>query len=134
LSQVDQERTWRAKFADAIRGINFARSDKSFVVHQLLTVTAIAAGIVFQIDRTEWCLVVLCVSTVVATETINGSIESLAKFSSTEHDPQIGRCLDMAAGAVLLTAIGAACVGLIIFIPKIIAFFTKQAESIAQLF
>ncbi|MBE0651218.1 MAG: diacylglycerol kinase, partial [Bacteroidales bacterium] len=37
-----------------------------------------------------------------------------------DHDPRAGLVKDLAAGAVLITAIAAAIVGFLIFIPKII--------------
>ncbi len=38
-----------------------------------------------------------------------------------ERQPHIGRVKDMAAGAVLIAAIAAGCVGIMIFLPKLIS-------------
>jgi diacylglycerol kinase (ATP) len=133
LAKTDQTRSWGAKLHDALRGINFARGNKSFAVHQLAAVVVIAAGVWLQVDLTEWCLLIICIAAVTAAETFNGSIESLAKFAAKERDPLIGRSLDMAAGAILLTAIGAACVGLVIFVPKIAALFADIEFSATSL-
>ena len=50
---------------------------------------------------------------------MNSAIEALADRVSPGYDEAIKRTKDLAAGAVLLTAIAAAAVGLLIFIPKI---------------
>ena len=56
---------------------------------------------------------------VLAAEAVNSAIEALADRVSPGYDEAIKRTKDLAAGAVLLTAIAAAAVGLLIFIPKI---------------
>ncbi|MCI0869316.1 MAG: diacylglycerol kinase family protein, partial [Chloroflexi bacterium] len=44
----------------------------------------------------------------------------LADAVQPDHDPLIGRAKDLAAGAVLLTSLGAAAVGLLIFLPHVL--------------
>ena len=56
-------------------------------------------------------------------EGFNTAVECLADKVSPEYDPLIGRAKDIAAGAVLLFVIAAVAVGLIVFIPKLIALF-----------
>ena len=58
-----------------------------------------------------------------ATEAVNSSIEAIADLVSPGYNEAIKRTKDLAAGAVLILAIAAAIVGLIIFVPKIIAAF-----------
>ena len=115
-------RGWKSKFRDAIRGIEFARrGGKSFGVHIAATTMVVLAGIALQITAWEWCVLVLCIATVLCAETFNSAIESLAKAVTQEHNEHVGRSLDAAAGAVLLMAIGAVCVGGVIFIPYFVA-------------
>jgi diacylglycerol kinase len=122
----EAKREWGAKFCDAYRGIAKARrGDKSFAVHQLAMLAVIVAGVLFDIDRIEWCVLIICMAVVVAAETFNSSIEALAKAVTSEHNENVGKSLDMAAGAVLLAAIGAAIVGLCVFVPRIIALMSS---------
>jgi diacylglycerol kinase (ATP) len=58
---------------------------------------------------------------VFASELFNSAIESLVDLCSPDFDKRAGRIKDMAAAAVLITAVGALATGLIIFIPKIAA-------------
>ena len=59
---------------------------------------------------------------VMLAEMINTSIEFLADGITLEHREFIGHAKDVSAGAVLLTAIFAAIIGLIVFIPKLLQF------------
>ncbi len=116
------KRSWTAKFRDAFRGVSSAmRGDSSFTVHLLTTVAVFVAAVVFRVSRFEWGLLLMCVGVVLAAETFNSAIEAMAKSITAEHDENIGRALDMAAGAVLIVAFAAAAVGLLIFIPHAVA-------------
>lgn len=113
-----QPRKWNAKFSDAVRGVVVAfQTASSFVVHLLATFAVICAAIFFRVSPTEWCILAVCIALVLAAETINSSIELLAKAVTSEQDERIRNSLDMAAGAVLILSVGAAIVGLVIFVP-----------------
>jgi diacylglycerol kinase len=73
----------------------------------------------FRINTTEWIQVVLCCGFVFATECMNTAVELLADRITIEEDIAIKYAKDAAAAAVLLSAIAAALIGAIIFIPKI---------------
>lgn len=119
--------SWRARgrsFRYAWAGVvTLIRTQHNAWIHLGAMTAAIAAGILFGITATEWALVAICIGGVLAAEAVNSAVEALADRITREQDPEIGRAKDLAAGAVLLTAIGAAVVGLIIFIPYIIALF-----------
>ena len=53
---------------------------------------------------------------VITTELLNTAIEDLVAVLHPEHDPKIGRVLDVAAGAVLIASIAAVVIGLIVFV------------------
>jgi undecaprenol kinase len=105
-----------ARLGYAFRGVFTAfRLDQSFVEHLASAVPVIAAGIFLRVNLLEWCLLVLCITAVVAAEMFNTAIEQLAKAVHPEHSPLVGTSLDIAAGGVLITSLGAALVGLAIF-------------------
>jgi diacylglycerol kinase len=58
------------------------------------------------------------------TEMLNTALEFLSDFVSPDIHPQIKKVKDVAAAAVLIASIGAAVIGLMIFLPKIINLFT----------
>ncbi len=106
-------------FQHAIRGLRLMlRSQHNAWIHAVVTVLALAAGLFFHISAVEWCLVILAMSSVWAAEALNTAVEFLADATTTKYHSVIGKAKDVAAGAVLATAIGAALVGMIIFGPK----------------
>lgn len=78
------------------------------------------AGWLIGLSSTEWIAIVFAIAMVLAAEAVNSSIEALADLVSPGYNEAIKRTKDLAAGAVLILAIGAAIVGLIIFVPKIL--------------
>ncbi len=108
-------------FRYAIAGIaSLISSQANAKIHLLAAVLTVVAGFYFEIDRTEWCLVVLAITSVFAAEGFNTALEHLTDLVSPAHHPLAGKAKDVAAGAVLFTAIGAAVVGILIFLPKIL--------------
>jgi diacylglycerol kinase (ATP) len=106
----------------ALRGIiEMLRSQHNAWVHAVATFCVIAAGGIFGISNTQWCLLVLVVTIVWVAEGLNTAFEFLCDVASPEFHPLVKKSKDVAAGAVLLSAVGAVIVGLIIFIPYGIA-------------
>lgn len=109
-------------FADALNGITYAiRSEKHMKFHLLATMFVVLAGWFFDITFTEWCAVILCIGGVITAEIFNTAIEQLVNLVSPQHHVIAGRVKDLAAGAVLVFSIAALVVGLIVFVPKVIA-------------
>jgi diacylglycerol kinase len=113
---ISAERSWGRRFGDAFRGVKAGiRGQSSFFVHFFVAAMVVAAGAVLQVDLYEWCLLLLCITVVIAAEMFNSALESMAKAITGEPDPHLGNSLDIAAAAVLLASIGASLVGTIIF-------------------
>lgn len=121
FSWHDRARSFRYAFNGLRRT---ATEEHNMRIHIAAAIAAIAAGTALDISSTEWCTVVICIAAVIAAETVNSAIEALADKISPERDPLIEKAKDAAAGAVLITATGAALCGAIIFIPAIIAILT----------
>lgn len=88
-------------------------------VHLLAALAAVFAGCLLSLERTEWVAVVICIVLVISLEAVNTAIETLTDLVSPEWHHLASRAKDLAAGAVLIAAIGAAIVGCIVFLPKI---------------
>jgi diacylglycerol kinase len=69
----------------------------------------------FSLSRAEGAVLALTFGTVLAAEAINSAVERTIDRFSTEHHPLSGAAKDMAAGAVLLTAIAALGVAACLF-------------------
>lgn len=107
----------------AFRGIYvFFKENANAKIHFIAAIFAITGGIYFQISEHEWLWVSLSIVLVFCAEMFNTSIELLADFQTTNFDERIKKLKDIAAGAVLITAIHAMVAAGIIFIPKILSF------------
>ena len=93
-------------------------------IHLCVALLVVAAGFFFNISASEWCLVTLCIGGVFMAEAFNTAIEKLCDKVSPQTDSLIKIAKDVAAGAVLLFVFAAVTVGLIVFLPKIIVFFS----------
>ena len=114
----------RSAFGFAFHGIAQAfRSELNLKIHALISVCVIIAGFVLHISMGKWIAIVLCIALVIAAELINTTIEKLADVIDLKPNKNIGLVKDMAAGSVLWCAMSAVCIGLLIFVPKIIMLF-----------
>jgi len=108
-------------FTYAFNGLRvLIKEEHNAWIHLFATVCVVVAGILFKISLMEWVAVVFAIGLVFSFEIINTSVEHIADFICPERDDRIKRIKDLAAAAVLVSAITAAVIGLIVFIPKII--------------
>ena len=115
-------------FGHAFRGLRFLlQSQPNAWIHLLATVCVIAAGAFVRLAGFEWCLILLAMTVVWVTESFNTAIECLVDLVSPEIQPLAGRAKDVAAGAVLLGAIGASLVGVFVFLPHVLSLLSYSA-------
>lgn len=115
-------RTRLASFRDAGRGVwHGLAQHQNGRIQLALAASTIALGLALGLAPLEWSLVAGAIAAVTAAEVFNTAFEQLADALCPEHHPAIGRAKDMAAGAVLLAAVGAAAVGAIVFVPRLLA-------------
>ena len=95
------------------------QSQRNARIHAVATILAVAAGAVARISPTEWVLIALAVVCVWAAEALNTSIEFLVDLVSPELHPLAAKAKDVAAGAVLVAAIGSLIIGALVFGPHI---------------
>jgi diacylglycerol kinase (ATP) len=105
-------------FKYAIKGILFLfKKEHNAWIHALVAVFATSAGFYFQITTNEWIAIVIIIGFVFAAEAFNTAIELLVDRISPDYDETAGKIKDLAAAAVLFTAIVAAIAGIVIFAP-----------------
>ncbi|MDQ2747119.1 MAG: diacylglycerol kinase family protein [Acidobacteriota bacterium] len=110
-------------FKFAFRGIaTLIRSQQNAWIHALATVAVVVLGVVCSLTRFEWCWIVLAAASVWTAEAFNTALEFLTDLASPEIHPLAAKTKDVAAGAVLIAAIGAALIGCLIFIPHLLSF------------
>ncbi len=102
-------------FGFALRGVRLAfRQERHVRFHAFAAVLVIAAAFVLRVSRMEWGLLLLCIATVIAAELFNTALERLAVAAVREKSDLVRDALDAASGAVLVTAAGAAVIGLLV--------------------
>lgn len=82
---------------------------------------AIFGGIYFELARSEWLWIALAICLVFICELFNTSIEKVVDKASPEQSELARRSKDLAAGAVLISALFAIIVASIIFYPHLFA-------------
>ena len=90
-------------------------------IHAVATAIVAGSGIFFRLSRSEWCWIVLAIAIVWTAEAVNTAFEFLADVASPTFHPLVREAKDVSAGAVLITALGSAIVGIAIFWPHIAA-------------
>lgn len=114
----------RHSFQYAFSGMaDMLRQEPNARIHCIITVLVVAAGFFFRISATEWICIAFAIGLVISAEAFNTAIERLADVVQPDQDERIRDVKDLAAAAVLLCALAAAAVGVIIFLPKVIALF-----------
>jgi diacylglycerol kinase (ATP) len=85
----------------------------------------IFAGLFFQINKVEWLMIIIVSGIVFISETFNTAIEIDMNLTSPTYHPYARDTKDVAAGAVLISAILAIVVGIVIFTPYIEIYLKK---------
>ncbi|HVJ68111.1 MAG TPA: diacylglycerol kinase family protein [Caulifigura sp.] len=112
--------TLRNAFRVAFIGFGYAlRTQRNLQIHLAIGLCVAVAGIVFGLNRLEWCLIVLCIGLMWTAELLNTSVEVLVDLLSPEYHERARVAKDVAAAAVLCSALASSIIGLIIFLPRL---------------
>ena len=106
----------------AARGlVTLVRDQHNVRIHMCAAVLVIVFGLALHISPGEWMIVVLLMGWVLCMEAFNSALEYLCDLISRDDHPLIGKAKDVAAAAVLLSALTAAVIAALIFVPKLMA-------------
>jgi diacylglycerol kinase (ATP) len=107
-------------FNYAVNGIIYSlKHERNMKVHLIISIIVLLFGTFFSLDKLELLILFITMTLVFFTEMINTAIEGLSDLVSEEYHPMIKIIKDIAAGAVLITALNAIVVGYIIFFKDI---------------
>ena len=108
-------------FGYAGRGIRIVfTTETNMKIHICIAILVLVGGYTFKISTVEWIVCLLCIGLVFGMEMVNTAIENIVDLVSPNHHPLAGKAKDIAAGAVLISAIISVIVGLLVFGPKIL--------------
>ena len=111
-----------ASFSYAFQGLGYAlRRERNLRIHFLLSGLATLLGMVLNLTRTEWMILVVVFAMVIMAELFNTAIEATVNLSTSTYHPIARAAKNVAAAAVLVAAGGAVVIGYLIFFPRLIA-------------
>ncbi len=102
----------------AIRGIKYAwKTEQNFRWEMFFGLIVFCCSIIFPLRPIEQLMVWLLIVWVLTLEIINTVLERMVDIIKPKRHPYVGSIKDLMAGAVLVSAAGAAVIGMIIFFP-----------------
>lgn len=107
-------------FVYAIEGVLFLmKTERNPVIYLVFMFILGVLGIHYHLTLHEWIALIIPMSLVWMAEALNTAIELLADEISEEKRERLGKAKDVAAGGVLLAALGMAAVVVIVFLPHL---------------
>jgi undecaprenol kinase/diacylglycerol kinase (ATP) len=115
-----------AGFGYAFHGLWYAlRTQRNVPVHVTIASLAILMGIVLRISAVEFAMIFVAIAGVFIAEMFNTVFELCVDLASPEYHPLAKTAKDVAAGAVLLSAILSVVIGLFVLGPHLWGLITR---------
>lgn len=110
-------------FGYALEGILFSvKNNQNFRIQIAITIVVILASLAFHINPFEMGILGVMMVLVLVCEMLNTAIEEVVNLIARDYKIEAKIAKDVGAGMVLLASIGSVIVGVLVFIPYIIAF------------
>lgn len=115
----------RWSLANRLRSFHYAGQGLVFMLktqhnawlHAMATVLVLVAGWYWQVARADWCWLIVAMTLVWMAEAFNTAVEYVCDVVSPNYHLAVKHAKDIAAGAVLVCALGATIVGGLVFWP-----------------
>lgn len=118
--------THNINFKSAWAGIVYAMtSQKNFIVHLAIGTSTILLGMILKVGQIELLFLMLLFCLGLVVEMVNTAVESVVDLVTEEWKLHAKNAKDVAAGAMLIYALGSALIAGVILLPKI-AIFIKS--------
>ncbi|WP_414050272.1 diacylglycerol kinase family protein [Macrococcus animalis] len=112
------------RFIYPIQGfLTLLKKDINFVIHIVIACLVVIASFYFQIKKVEWLFVIIAIFSVLFMEVINTSVEFVVDLITKDYHELAKHAKDTAAFAVLLASIMSLVIGVVIFLPYVLALF-----------
>lgn len=111
-------------FGHAFRGWWYVlRTQRNAWLHVAVALAVLGLGAWLRLQASEWAVIVLTMAMVFAAEFFNTAIEVVVDLASPERHPLAKLGKDIAAAAVLLTALSAIFIGILVLGPPLLQRF-----------
>lgn len=109
----------------AIKGLIYTfKHEQNFRIQIFFSLIIIGALFLFQVRTAEKIVVLLLITLVLILELVNTAIEKFMDLLKPRLHSHVEVIKDVMAGAVFIASVSALIIGLVIFVPYIITFFT----------
>lgn len=126
-------KNWIESLNCAIEGILWAvKSERHLRYHFTAALVVLFLALFFRVTALEFFLLVLAAILVIFAELINTSIETVVDLVTDEYHELAKRAKDIAAGAVLVTSVGAAILGYLVLSGYIFPLFDSEPTLINE--
>jgi len=117
---------WRS-LNQAWRGMLYTiKTQKHVQFHVVAGTSVVLFAWWSEVTRFEWLILIFAIGSVISAEVMNSAIETVVDMVQPNYHPLAGMAKDIAAGAVLVTAIQAAVIGIIVFAPVLLRFASRM--------
>lgn len=111
-------------FGYAFDGLKLSISvDQNVRVHLIIGTLVLVISLLLKVPTAELLFVIFAIFFVVICEMLNTAIEEMTNLIKKEHSQEARIAKDIAAAAVLLSAIFAVIVGVIVLVPRLLSLF-----------
>lgn len=108
------------RFNHAVSGIIIAvKTEKNLRIHYIIALFVLGLSLFFDFSRGEFLLLLFAISLVVVAEMINTALERVVDLITRDYHPLARLVKDVAAGAVLISAVNAIIVGYLLFFDRL---------------
>ena len=115
-----------AGFGYAFRGLWYAiRTQRNMRFHIVVAILVILAGLFLRVSAVEFAMLFVAITGVFIAEMFNTVIELCVDLASPDYHPLAKIAKDVAAGAVLLSAILSVIIGLFVLGPHLWALLSR---------
>ncbi len=99
-------------------------TERNLRIHVVVAAVVAITAFLLGVDTTGWAMLTLAVGIVIFAELVNTALERLVDIASNNEFHRIARdAKDTAAAAVLCSAVVAAIIGGLVFVPRFITIF-----------
>jgi diacylglycerol kinase (ATP) len=110
-------------FNYAIEGIIYSiRTQRNMKIHMLAAIVVLSSTFFYDLSKIELLIITITITLVIVAEMINTAVECAIDATTNFYHPLVKIAKNVAAGAVLVTAINSALVGYVIFWDRLAPF------------
>jgi undecaprenol kinase len=101
-------------FSYAVKGIGSALKQRNMKIIFVCALLTIITALFLKVNSTDWCILLICTSSVISLEMMNCAIEGIVDLVHPQQGEKAGRIKDISAGAVLVFSVISFIIGILI--------------------